>query len=213
MLYSFISVLRASVMVTTLRRYRLALLWAIYFGVLFGSRRFVELNMVHHMIWQFPALIIGGFRLGKYLPAYWCLNFERYDQLGLSGMVFFIATTSIWMIPLAIDLAVQIPFIDALKFISLWLTGLVLSQSWQRAGDAVQAFFLISWAMMVVTIGMLYQETDIRLCNSYLTNEQADTGTGLMMTASMLVVIWFFRLFHRLHQQEKSAVLAKEGKA
>ncbi|MFZ6690024.1 hypothetical protein ACO0K0_19995 [Undibacterium sp. SXout11W] len=212
MLYSSISALRASVMFTTIRRYRLALLWAIYFGVLFGSRRFVELNMVRHMVWQFPALLIGGFRLGKYLPACWRLNFERYDQLGLSGMVLFMATTSIWMIPLAIDLAVQIPFIDTIKFISLWLTGLVLSQSWQRAGDAVQAFFLMSWAMMVVTIGMLYQETEIRLCSSYLTNEQADAGTGLMMTASMLVVIWFFRLFHCLHQQERSAVLAKKGR-
>jgi len=88
MLYSSIAALRASVTVATIRRYRLALLWAIYFGVLFGSRHFVELNMVRHMVWQFPALIIGGFRLGKYLPACWHRRFESYDQLGLSGMVF-----------------------------------------------------------------------------------------------------------------------------
>ncbi|WP_158228952.1 hypothetical protein [Chitinimonas sp. BJB300] len=44
--------------------------------------------------------------------------------------------------------------------------------------------------LMTATIGLLYQDSTTRLCNSYLTDEQVTTGTGLIILATALVVVW-----------------------
>ena len=181
-------------MMRTLFLYRRALAWGAYAGLLLGSRALVEANMWQHMLLQFPALITGGVWLGHALPARWAVASARYNQLGLTGLVYAAVATSVWMIPRAIDLAVEDWRIDAIKIASLLLTGIALRLSWKAAGRTLQAFFLVSWAMMTVTVGMLYQDSTSRLCSSYLTNDQVWAGYGLVAISGLLVAGWFARV-------------------
>ena len=154
-------------------------------------RQALEERMAWHMLCQFPMLILAGWLLAPVLPAGLRRLIASFNQIGLTGLTLATTVTSLWMIPLALDLAVSDWSADLLKFASLLAAGLALRLSWALAAKSLQAFFLIGWGMMTATAGLLYQEAPIRLCNNYLANEQVITGTGLIIVATVTVIGWF----------------------
>ncbi|GAB3246523.1 hypothetical protein [Chitinimonas naiadis] len=154
-------------------------------------RQALEARMAWHMLCQFPMLILAGWLLAPALPAGLRRLIASYNQIGLAGFTLAATVVSLWMIPLALDLAVSDRSTDLYKFASLLAAGLALRLSWALAAKPLQAFFLIGWGMMTATAGLLYQEAPVRLCNSYLADEQVITGTGLIIVATAIVIIWF----------------------
>lgn len=160
-------------------------------GLLLLLRQPLEAGMLGHMLLQFPLLLGAGALLSPALPEGLQTRLALYNQIGITGLTLAAGVTGLWMIPRLLDLAVASAAVDAAKFASLALTGLALRLSWPLAVRAMHAFFLIGWAMMSATAGLLYQDAPVRLCNSYLGTEQTQVGSGLIVLSAALVICWF----------------------
>ncbi|HEY9102846.1 hypothetical protein [Chitinimonas sp.] len=154
-------------------------------------RQLLEARMLSHMLLQFPLLLLAGALLVPALPNRLGGRLGRYNQIGITGLTLAAGVSSLWMIPRLLDLVVASTAVDAAKFASLILTGFALRLSWPLAVRTMQAFFLIGWAMMSATVGLLYQDAPVRLCNSYLGAEQTQVGSGLIVLSAALVICWF----------------------
>ncbi|MFC6521639.1 hypothetical protein ACFQAT_19930 [Undibacterium arcticum] len=100
-----------------------------------------------------------------------------------------------WMIPKTLEHALVSPTEEFLKFVLIFINGLILPASLSRANKVIQLFFLGNFAGMMAIVGMLYQEAPQRLCNYYLLDDQAFTGTGLVTWSIILPLLWCWRYF------------------
>ena len=74
------------------------------------------------------------------------------------------------------------------------LAGALLAVSWRPAGPGVQAFFVGNMAWMAATVGLLFAQLPMRLCNAYLQDDQRHTGYGLVLLAMITGGAWLLSL-------------------
>jgi hypothetical protein len=153
-------------------------------AALLASRAPLEASMLRHMLVQLPLLVLCGALLRPWLrlPA----GLARWDAQGLATFTAAAFATTYWMIPRALEQALDEPFATTLKFASLLLLGAALPGALRRAHVVVQLFFVANICAMMAIAGMLYRELPQRLCNAYLLDDQAVTGTALVGLALLL---------------------------
>jgi hypothetical protein len=154
------------------------------------ARDWLEASMVLHMLVQIPALVLAGCLLAAGLPARTREGLQGFNGHGLTGWTLASLALAFWMLPRALDLAAADARIDAAKIAVLLLAGLGLRLSLAVSRPVVQLFFVGNWAWMTASIGLLYVETPTRLCNTYLIDDQAWTGYGLIAQAIAMPVLW-----------------------
>jgi hypothetical protein len=152
----------------------------------------------------------------RYRCRSWCLvagswpgtgglgNLQRCLNGSTVGLTGFIVTTLIagyWMIPSTIDRAVVMLGTDMAKIITLWLCGVALQHSMQRAPMLVEVFFLGYTLPTMVWLGLYYAATDLRLCNAYSLESQLAPGKGLVVLGSAAGAVWLASLCQR-HKRE-----------
>lgn len=154
----------------------------------------IEARMSTHMLVQFPALLLTGALLAAPLARRWSRGLQRWNELGISGLVAVALTMALLMVPRVLDLALVDPRVEALKLLALLASGAALAVSWQRAGTVMQAFFLGNMLPMLAVVGTLYQDAPTRLCNAYLLGDQQRLGAALVWLAVGIVVLWLLSL-------------------
>ena len=157
-------------------------------AVLVAIRAPLEATMLRHMLVQLPLLVICGVLLRPWLrlPP----RAARCDRQGLATFTAAVFTTTYWMIPRALEQALDEPFANGMKFASLLLLGALLPGALRRAHVVVQLFFVANICAMMAIAGMLYRELPQRLCNAYLLDDQDLTGSALVGLALVLGVAW-----------------------
>jgi hypothetical protein len=159
-------------------------------------RGLLEGDMAAQMAVQLPLLIGVGVLLA--------LTFRRYepcvlagaDWLGIPGLVLVVFTTSFWMLPRMLDLALADPLADMAKFLSLpLLGGLPLGLSWRRMPGLGRAFVWLNFIPKLGAIGGLYLAAPTRLCAYYRLDQQAAAGWTLIAVATALGVLTFLVAF------------------
>lgn len=158
-------------------------------------RHAVESSMALHMLLEFPLLLAAGWAARELAGA--ARGNAAWDWRGLAGGSLLLAVSAFWMIPAALDLALLDGRVAAAKYAGWWLAGAVLAGSWRRL-DAVVALFIggnLAW--MMATAGLIYQSSPQRLCVSYLQDEQAWTGAGLIAGALLLGAGLLWRIVPR----------------
>jgi len=153
-------------------------------------RRTIESNMTAHMLIQYPCLMLVGVLLVMELPARWLSIAQRWNELGIAGLVGCALTLAVLMVPRVLDLALVDTRVEALKLIALVASGAALRISWQRAGVVVQAFFLGNVLPMTAVIGTLYQASEARVCNAYRLDDQQALGLALVLIAIVTAALW-----------------------
>lgn len=171
-------------------------------------RSTLEASMVLHMLVVFPFLVGAGGLLARTLPAVVAGWTDRWNGSGVPGLLFAISVLSIWMIPLALDRAVESLAVDVVKSLSVLLAGTALFISLPKAGRIVQLIFVWNWVGMTVFIGVLYQSLPVRLCSTYLINDQERTGLGLVLLGAGLGLAWCYDAW-RGYQRELQQMLAR----
>ncbi len=152
-------------------------------------RHTVESSMLLHMLVQFPLLLASGAASGRLLVAASASARRAWtviDHGGLLGMVILSAVSALWMVPAALDATLTEPGAAALKYTSWWLAGLALALSWRRMSDVLRLFLLGSLAWMFATAGLLFFDSEQRLCVNYRLDEQAATGMALLALSGLL---------------------------
>lgn len=155
-------------------------------------------SMVIHMLVQIPALILAGY----------CLNvinrpISTSISFSLSCWLWILLTSMFWMLPISLDKALINANWDTFKIITLVLSGILLKPAF--AGPKVLSlFFAGSSLMMLFSVGHFYQDSESRLCNSYLLASQQTTGTGLMLMATVLLLFALYKLRHDIFEPNQN---------
>lgn len=161
---------------------------------------YLQASMALHMLVQIPLIITAGVftaigishsnistnNIYKHLSIF----LKPYNLLGISGFFYIAIVTMYWMLPKALDQVLVSDYAQLSKYLSLFLAGLVLPWSYKISHTVIRLFFIggVCWAMAIV--GLLYQETDTRLCNFYLLNDQQWAGNGLVILAVVIPTCW-----------------------
>lgn len=154
-------------------------------------RHWMEATMLRHMLLQLPLIAAAGAltagRSRALRAAAWC------DEHGVFGLTLLMFVGAYWMVPRALELSIAGGATDAAKFASLLAAGALLPGSLRRANRIIQLFFLGNFCAMMAIAGMQYQQMPQRLCNAYLLDDQAWTGTGLVAASLLIAALWSWR--------------------
>ena len=188
-------------------RLQLAGLLLLIAVVLPPIRHAAEASMTTHMLVQYPALLLAGALLVGAVPRPWQHGLQRYNELGISGLLGSALAMAVLMVPRVLDLALVDLRIESLKLLALVLSGAALRLSWQRAGVVIQAFYLGNVLPMLAVVGTLYQDSTTRICNAYLLQDQQNLGSALVWGSALILALWLLRLgvphWSRLNQARK----------
>ena len=161
-----------------------------------ASRRMLEAQMATHMLVQIPLLALSGVLFASAVGARMQRALEPYNERGLPGMLVVLFASSYWMLPRALDAALDSPAMEVLKFFSLpLLVGLPLALSWARAGQVGRGFVLANAISMIGVVGWLYRQSPVRLCNYYLIDQQILLGDCLLGLALLMGLACTARAF------------------
>lgn len=158
-------------------------------------RGLLESDPVTHVIVQLPILAFAGWLVAGALPIR--LNLVNcLDRNGLTGVLVLIFTVGFWMLPRSIDGALDDPFIEAAKFVSIpVLVGIPAALSWPRLHPLVRGFLKANAISMMGIFAFLYTHAPIRICNSYLVADQERLGFAFLFVAFGLAVLWTVPVF------------------
>jgi len=148
-----------------------------------------------HMLVQFPLLVVAGALVGCEVARWRSVEPGAYRLEGLSAVLFGAFVLSFWMLPRWLDAAVLDWRIDVAKVISLALVvGLSWGWGWQQIGTLTRGFLAIHGISMLFALGILYRSTPVRLCNTYLLDQQSILGGGMLAIAAIATVLAALRL-------------------
>ncbi len=141
-----------------------------------------------HVLVQMPALALVGAMLvprpGGPRPAAW-------NRGGVAALLAAAFGMAFWMLPRSIDAAVAAPAMEAAKFVTLpLLVGAPLVVGWARAHPLLRGFLKAQAISMLGILAFLYTHAPVRICNSYLAEDQFRLGVGFLWAAIALAVIW-----------------------
>lgn len=168
-----------------------AILWAVL--AVPPVRHALEATMTLQMLVQIPLLAVAGWGLARGAPGWLERSVSAWNHRGISGLLLASLTGMVWMLPLAMDAALDDPRITLAKFLSVpLLIGAPIALSWPRAGFVVRGVVLLELIATMLRLGWLYVISPERLCSNYLLDDQQRLGKILLVAgfAILLMLIW-----------------------
>ena len=160
------------------------------------ARAALEATMSLHMLVQIPLLAALGIVAGRRLPERWQDSLLAAAGGAIPCVVLALFASSYWMLPRALDAALAEPLAEAAKFVSLpVLVGLPLALAWRRLSAIGRGFVWTNFISMLAVLGWLYIAAPVRVCNSYLVDEQGNAGWLMVKLAVLLFAWWLGTLF------------------
>ncbi|MCC2594790.1 hypothetical protein LKR43_00375 [Pusillimonas sp. MFBS29] len=165
-------------------------------------------SMATHMLLHIPMILFAGLAAG----AAWCSSrqarswkragrvWARYNEQGVPGLLLAALVSAYWMIPKSLDDVMLFPMVAMVKYVGLFITGVVLFDALRRANSVITLFFLGNLSWMMAVVGLIYQEDNSRLCNAYLLSDQEMAGRGLVVLAVVVPVVWLWTERNRLRR-------------
>lgn len=153
-------------------------------------RHGLEALMTLQMLVQIPLLGAIGWWLAGALPRRAVDALGNWNASGISGLVLASMASLLWMLPRALDAAVDLPWMDAAKFASVpLLIGLPLGLSWPRMGFVVRGMFFMEFVATCFRLGWLYLASPDRLCSNYLLDDQQRLGRFLLVIGAEVLLL------------------------
>jgi hypothetical protein len=172
-------------------------------------RHQLEADPVLHILAQLPILALSGWILAT------GFNLERYVSMpGVATALSLIAVFTIlfWMLPRYIDAALTTPQIEAIKFLTVPLfIGVPLAMAWAKTHPFLRGFLKANALSMLGVLAFLYTHAPVRICNSYLIDDQQRLGLGFLLVAILLGLIWSLQLFFPPSRFDANSELAPQG--
>lgn len=182
-----------------LRRVNLPLTAGIALWILLALpaiRTGLEARLVTHVLVLLLGLATAGYWIGIGLRPHLAGLMGQWNRYGATGLALALSTGAVWMLPRAIDASLEWGPIESAKFISLPLgLGVPLALSWPLMGTVLRGFLKANFLSMLIFFGWLYVAAPVRLCNSYLIDDQTLLGWAFVAIAGALALLWSAPLF------------------
>lgn len=147
------------------------------------------------MLVQMPLLALTGGWLAQARPGWLDRRLAPWNHQGISGLLLASLTGVVWMLPLALDAALDDPRVTLAKFLSLpLLIGAPVALSWPRAGFVVRGVVLLELTATAFRLGWLYLISPVRLCSNYLLDDQERLGRLLLAVGLAVVLLLAWKL-------------------
>lgn len=144
---------------------------------------------------QLPLLATLGWWLAGTLPHRATDAIASWNAGGVTSLVLASMVSLVWMLPRALDAALDIPWVEAAKFASVpLLIGLPLGLSWPRMGFIVRGVFLTEFVATCLRLGWLYLASPDRLCSNYLIDDQQRLGRFLLLIGFEVLLLLAVKL-------------------
>ncbi len=156
-------------------------------------RHSLESTMTLQLLAQIPLLALSGWWFAQGTPEWLDARLARWNYNGISGLLLASLASTVWMLPRAMDAALDDPQITLAKFLSVpLLIGLPVALSWPRAGFVVRGVVMLELIATTFRLGWLYLISPERLCSNYLLDDQQNLGKTLIMIgfAILLLLSW-----------------------
>ncbi|AGT32000.1 membrane protein [Geobacillus genomosp. 3] len=158
--------------------------------------RWLESSMIGVMLGQIPLLVAAGWLFGLALPRRFAELLSRWNENGLPGLLLAVSVLAFWLLPRSVDASLNEPLMRLAKWGMLpLLAGLPLSFSWKRLHPIARGVVHANVISMLVVMGWLYLAVPVRVCNSYLLDQQNALGRTMIALAIVLAAFWLLRLF------------------
>jgi hypothetical protein len=156
----------------------------------------LESMMIFHMHMQMPLIVFTGFLMARFFQIRFPKFFEKWNSNGFPGALLCIIVTTYWMIPRAMDEALNIPLMELFKFFSLaFLAGVPLRDSWKKLSSLGKDILIIYFTILFIVIGWVYLAVDQQICNNYLEIEQITVGWASLAVAVCMIIYLFIQKF------------------
>lgn len=158
-------------------------------------RHVLEATMTLHMLVQIPLLALAGWWIASSLPPRLTEVPAAWNRSGISGFLLASLAAVVWMLPRALDAALETPWVEIAKFASVpLLIGMPLAISWPRAGFVVRGVFLVEVVATTFRLGWLYVASPVRLCSNYLLGEQQRLGQIMLAIGGVICLLLAWKL-------------------
>lgn len=158
-------------------------------------RQLLESRMTLQMLVQIPLLALAGWWLARAAPGWLVRGFAHWNHAGITGLVLASLAGMVWMLPLAMDAALDDPRFMLAKFLGVpLLIGAPLALSWPRAGFVVRGVFLLELTAVAFRLGWLYLISPERLCSNYLLGDQQLLGKLLVAVGCAITLAMAWKL-------------------
>ena len=157
----------------------------------------LEADPVPHMLLQLPLLAWAGWLLADAISPIWPdAGLSRLNDNGIPGLLIVLFAIAFWMLPRSIDGALTSIPVEIAKFITVpLLIGLPLRWSWYRAPPLLRGVLKSNALSMLGVLAWLYSAAPVRVCNSYLVEDQKRLSIAFLSAAIALAILWSVRLF------------------
>lgn len=170
-----------------------AVLWLVL--VLPPVRHALESTMTLQMLVQMPLFALAGWWLAALVPQRVSEALNAWNRSGVSGLLLAAMTALVWMLPRALDAALDTPWVAVAKYASVSvLIGAPLALSWPLAGFVARGVFLMETVAMTFRVGWLYLVSPERLCSNYLLDDQQLLGRSLIAIGVLLCLVLAWKL-------------------
>lgn len=158
-------------------------------------RHALESTMTLHMLVEIPLLALAGWAFAQGVPERLDRGIAQWNHHGISGLLLASLTGVVWMLPLALDAALDDPRVALAKFLSVpLLIGAPVALSWPRAGFVVRGVVLAELTATLFRLGWLYLISPLRLCSNYLLDDQQRLGKLLLAGGFAIVAVLAWKL-------------------
>lgn len=152
-------------------------------------------TMTLQMLVQIPLLAVAGWLMARAMPRRVDARLSTWNRSGVSGLLLASLASMAWMLPRAMDAAIDDPWVALAKFVSVpLLVGAVLALSWPRMGFVVRGVFLAELVASAFRLGWLYLASPVRLCNNYLMDDQQWLGKLLLALGVVISLVLGWQL-------------------
>lgn len=159
------------------------------------ARHALEASMTTQMLLQLPLLALAGAWLARGVPPAWSAAWAAWNRGGVTGLVLASMASMPWMLPRAMDAAVDGWPVELLKFASVpLLIGLPFALTWPRMGFVVRGVFFSETIATCFRLGWLYRVSPERLCSNYLLDDQQRLGNWLLLVGAAIFLLLALKL-------------------
>lgn len=157
----------------------------------------VARDPVVHVLLQMPLLVAGGY----FMPI---SRSVMPRELVAPIFIVTLFTILIWMLPRSVDAALLTWHGHVAKFVMLpALIGIPLRVTWDRLDPVLRGFCKAQAISMSLILAFLYTHAPLRVCNSYLIEDQQRLGAGFVVVGLAFVAVWAVPIFVPFSQKLK----------